>query len=258
MVGDAGRAASDPARVRDHALERLLPRRARPPSRVPGGERPDARSRGGRARRARRRSSASTSTRRRSRRRRRCLDLGARGIKLHPRAQRFLPDDPRLEPVFALAAERTCPILIHGGRGLPPIADSLGSAARPPLPARADRRARRDRRPRGDGAELRGAAGRVLRHVGLEPARPARPLPPRAARAGRLRLGLPVRPPAQLAADGGAHGPRVAGSTTTRCARCSTTRPRASRTGSSPFRRARRRARRSSRTRSRSSASTST
>jgi predicted TIM-barrel fold metal-dependent hydrolase len=56
---------------------------------------------------------------------RRCLDGGARGIKLHPRAQRFLPDDPRLEPVFALAAERRTPILIHGGRGLPPIADSL-------------------------------------------------------------------------------------------------------------------------------------
>ena len=56
---------------------------------------------------------------------RRCLDAGARGIKLHPRAQRFLPDDPRLEPVFALAAEQRIPILIHGGRGLPPIADSL-------------------------------------------------------------------------------------------------------------------------------------
>ncbi len=55
----------------------------------------------------------------------RCLDRGARGIKLHPRAQRFLPDDPRLEPVFALASERGVPILIHGGRGLPPIADSL-------------------------------------------------------------------------------------------------------------------------------------
>jgi predicted TIM-barrel fold metal-dependent hydrolase len=56
---------------------------------------------------------------------RRCIDRGAGGIKLHPRAQRFLPDDPRLEPVFALAAERRVPILIHGGRGLPPIADSL-------------------------------------------------------------------------------------------------------------------------------------
>jgi predicted TIM-barrel fold metal-dependent hydrolase len=55
----------------------------------------------------------------------RCLDRGARGIKLHPRAQKFLLDDERLTPVFAIAAERHVPILIHGGRGLPPIADSL-------------------------------------------------------------------------------------------------------------------------------------
>jgi hypothetical protein len=55
----------------------------------------------------------------------RCLDRGARGIKLHPRAQRFLLNDDRLAPVFALAAERRVPILIHGGRGLPPIADHL-------------------------------------------------------------------------------------------------------------------------------------
>jgi uncharacterized protein len=55
----------------------------------------------------------------------RCLDLGARGIKLHPRAQRFLLNDERLAPVFALASERRVPILIHGGRGLPPIADNL-------------------------------------------------------------------------------------------------------------------------------------
>ena len=56
---------------------------------------------------------------------RRCLDLGARGIKLHPRAQKFLLDDDRLRPVFELAAERRVPILIHGGRGLPPIGDHL-------------------------------------------------------------------------------------------------------------------------------------
>ena len=55
----------------------------------------------------------------------RCLDLGARGIKLHPRAQRFDLDDKRLQPVFALSSERKVPILIHGGRGLPPIADHL-------------------------------------------------------------------------------------------------------------------------------------
>ena len=55
----------------------------------------------------------------------RCLDLGARGIKLHPRAQRFMLNDERLAPVFAIADERRVPILIHGGRGLPPIADHL-------------------------------------------------------------------------------------------------------------------------------------
>jgi len=55
----------------------------------------------------------------------RCLDLGARGIKLHPRAQKFLLNDERLSPIFALAAERNVPVLIHGGRGLPPIADDL-------------------------------------------------------------------------------------------------------------------------------------
>src|SRR5438874_13615078 len=55
----------------------------------------------------------------------RCLDLGARGIKLHPRAQRFLLNDDRLRPIFELAAERRVPILIHGGRGLPPIAENL-------------------------------------------------------------------------------------------------------------------------------------
>jgi uncharacterized protein len=56
---------------------------------------------------------------------RRCLDLGARGIKLHPRAQKFLLNDKRLAPVFALAAERGVPILVHAGRGLPPIAAEL-------------------------------------------------------------------------------------------------------------------------------------
>src|SRR5436305_917125 len=56
---------------------------------------------------------------------RRCLDAGARGIKLHPRAQKFTATDERLAPVFELAAERRVPILIHAGRGLPPIADGL-------------------------------------------------------------------------------------------------------------------------------------
>ena len=56
---------------------------------------------------------------------RRALDLGARGIKLHPRAQRFSIGDDRLDPVFALSAEYNVPILIHAGRGMPEIADDL-------------------------------------------------------------------------------------------------------------------------------------
>jgi predicted TIM-barrel fold metal-dependent hydrolase len=55
----------------------------------------------------------------------RCIALGARGIKLHPRAQKISLEDARLTPVFKLAAERRVPILIHGGRGLPPIAAHL-------------------------------------------------------------------------------------------------------------------------------------
>ena len=56
---------------------------------------------------------------------RRVLDLGARGIKLHPRAQKFSVGDDRLDPVFALSAEYSVPILIHAGRGMPEIADDL-------------------------------------------------------------------------------------------------------------------------------------
>jgi predicted TIM-barrel fold metal-dependent hydrolase len=60
----------------------------------------------------------------------RALDLGARGIKLHPRAQAFALDDERLGPIFKLAVERSVPILIHGGRGLPPIAEHLEALVR--------------------------------------------------------------------------------------------------------------------------------
>jgi predicted TIM-barrel fold metal-dependent hydrolase len=61
---------------------------------------------------------------------RRCLERGARGIKLHPRAQAFALSDERLQPIFALAVEQSVPILIHGGRGLPPIAEDLEALVR--------------------------------------------------------------------------------------------------------------------------------
>jgi uncharacterized protein len=59
----------------------------------------------------------------------RCLAAGARGIKLHPRAQAFEFDGPEMESVFALAEEAAVPILIHAGRGLPPLADGLADLA---------------------------------------------------------------------------------------------------------------------------------
>jgi predicted TIM-barrel fold metal-dependent hydrolase len=59
----------------------------------------------------------------------RALAAGARGIKLHPRAQAFGFDSPELDGIFALAREAGVPILIHAGRGMPPIADGLASLA---------------------------------------------------------------------------------------------------------------------------------
>jgi uncharacterized protein len=55
----------------------------------------------------------------------RCLAAGARGIKLHPRAQDFVFDGGDMDDVFALAEAASVPILIHAGRGLPPLADGL-------------------------------------------------------------------------------------------------------------------------------------
>jgi predicted TIM-barrel fold metal-dependent hydrolase len=52
---------------------------------------------------------------------RRCLDAGARGIKLHPRAEGFTLDHPEIRPLVALAHERSLPVLIHAGRGIPAL-----------------------------------------------------------------------------------------------------------------------------------------
>ena len=59
----------------------------------------------------------------------RSLQAGAKGIKLHPRAQAFKFDDGALDDVWKLAEEAKVPILIHAGRGLPPLADGLADLA---------------------------------------------------------------------------------------------------------------------------------
>jgi predicted TIM-barrel fold metal-dependent hydrolase len=59
----------------------------------------------------------------------RCLARGARGIKLHPRAQAFAFESPEMDAIFTLAEDAAVPILIHAGRGMPPIADGLADLA---------------------------------------------------------------------------------------------------------------------------------
>jgi predicted TIM-barrel fold metal-dependent hydrolase len=51
----------------------------------------------------------------------RCLARGARGIKLHPRAERFTLDHPEVDRLCAIANERRLPIVVHAGRGIPAL-----------------------------------------------------------------------------------------------------------------------------------------
>ena len=111
----ARRDARDVRSRRDHGLVHVLPRRARPRARLHA---PPTTARSPTPRRRRTGSSPSSGSTSRSgpvEEASRCLDLGARGIKLHPRAQGFSLGDERLDDVFALAVERDVPILIHGG-----------------------------------------------------------------------------------------------------------------------------------------------
>jgi hypothetical protein len=55
----------------------------------------------------------------------RCVEAGARGIKLHPRAERFEFHLPAVRDIFAYAAQRRLPILVHAGGGIAPLAVPL-------------------------------------------------------------------------------------------------------------------------------------
>jgi predicted TIM-barrel fold metal-dependent hydrolase len=52
---------------------------------------------------------------------RRCIDAGARGIKLHPRAEGFGLLDRGVREIVAVADELRLPILLHAGRGIPAL-----------------------------------------------------------------------------------------------------------------------------------------
>ena len=60
----------------------------------------------------------------------RCLGLGARGFKLHPRSDAFTLAHPGVEPVIALAHERRTPVVIHAGRGIPHLGEDVVALAR--------------------------------------------------------------------------------------------------------------------------------
>src|SRR5215475_3725449 len=51
----------------------------------------------------------------------RSLAAGAMGIKLHPRAEAFTLDHPTVSSIVAIANERSLPVLIHAGRGIPAL-----------------------------------------------------------------------------------------------------------------------------------------
>jgi hypothetical protein len=60
----------------------------------------------------------------------RCVADGARGIKLHPRAEGFALDEPAVEQIFAFAHEHRLPVLVHAGRGIPALGELTLAHAR--------------------------------------------------------------------------------------------------------------------------------
>jgi predicted TIM-barrel fold metal-dependent hydrolase len=57
----------------------------------------------------------------------RSLAAGHRGVKLHPRAERFRLGDSVVEEIAGVAAAAGVPVLVHAGRGVPSLgADAIG------------------------------------------------------------------------------------------------------------------------------------
>jgi predicted TIM-barrel fold metal-dependent hydrolase len=57
------------------------------------------------------------------------LGAGARGFKLHPRAEDFRLDHPGVEAIAAVAAEARAPVLIHAGAGVGSFGETIVSLA---------------------------------------------------------------------------------------------------------------------------------
>jgi predicted TIM-barrel fold metal-dependent hydrolase len=61
---------------------------------------------------------------------RRCIDAGARGIKLHPRSDAFALPHPEVERLVVYAGEHRLPVLFHAGRGIPALGEEVTRLAR--------------------------------------------------------------------------------------------------------------------------------
>ncbi len=57
------------------------------------------------------------------------LAAGARGFKLHPRAEDFRLDDPGVEAICLVAAEARAPVLIHAGAGVGSFGETVTDLA---------------------------------------------------------------------------------------------------------------------------------
>ena len=125
---------------------------------------------------------------------RRALDAGARGIKLHPRAERFGMEEPVVAELVALAHERRVPVLIHAGRGIPALGQNTVRLAERHPGRATDPGPRRDLRSRLVVARAARPPERPDRHVVVEPGRPRGAV--LAGAAGERGVGerLPVRP----------------------------------------------------------------
>lgn len=61
---------------------------------------------------------------------RRALGAGARGLKLHPRSDRFGLPHPVVDELVPLVAERDGIVLFHAGRGIPHLGETVAHLAR--------------------------------------------------------------------------------------------------------------------------------
>ena len=123
----------------------------------------------------------------------RSLENGAKGIKLHPRAEQFTLDHPKVQSIVALANERSLPVLIHAGRGIPALGLHAVQLAEEFPDARLILAHAGHLRPVLDLACRRRPAEPAVRHRLVDPGRPRGAVLAGAAGPDRVRQRRPLR-----------------------------------------------------------------